>query len=281
MTLVTLGEVWAGSCTGVVGGVRPPRHISEYSLSDSAAPVGRAASVPSQARAIVPGMPRRRSSDVLHITPNHSEEGATPPDAKLASLAARQHGVVTAAQLRLCGLGDSAIGHRAEAGRLHRVHRGVYAVGHASLSLHGRSLVSDRALREVLTRATGRRGTPHLAGLIEPGPLATRSELEDRFLDFLRAHGLPRPAVNAPLTGLARPAVADFLFAAAGLVVETDGARYHGHRLARQSDAARQAMLEAAGYRVLRLTWAQVTRRGDETVRRLRNALGPGELSAS
>ena len=56
----------------------------------------------------------------------------------IAALAARQHGVVTRAQLRDLGFKESAIDRRVAAGRLHRAHRGVYAVGHRLLSRHGR-----------------------------------------------------------------------------------------------------------------------------------------------
>jgi hypothetical protein len=50
-------------------------------------------------------------------------------DAGIARLAARQHGNVTRAQLLEVGLTDEAIAHRVRRGRLHRVHRGVFAVG--------------------------------------------------------------------------------------------------------------------------------------------------------
>lgn len=64
---------------------------------------------------------------------------AQPPlDVALARLAQRQHGVVALAQLRMLGLSASGVRDRAAAGRLHRVHRGVYSVGHALLSVHGR-----------------------------------------------------------------------------------------------------------------------------------------------
>jgi very-short-patch-repair endonuclease len=53
-------------------------------------------------------------------------------DRALARLAGRQHGVVTAAQLAAAGVDKSGITRRVRAGRLHRLHRGVYAVGHRS-----------------------------------------------------------------------------------------------------------------------------------------------------
>lgn len=58
----------------------------------------------------------------------------------LAELAARQHGVVSGAQLRALGLGRSTIGRQVAVGRLHPLHRGVYAVGHPSISERGRYL---------------------------------------------------------------------------------------------------------------------------------------------
>src|SRR3954454_8215428 len=54
------------------------------------------------------------------------------------SLGATQHGVVSHAQLRELGLSRHAIAHRVERGRLHRVFRGVYAVGRPELTRHGR-----------------------------------------------------------------------------------------------------------------------------------------------
>jgi very-short-patch-repair endonuclease len=58
-------------------------------------------------------------------------------DAALAGLAARQHGVVSLVQLRSLGLSARAAQYRGASGRLHRVHRGVYAVGHRVLSPDG------------------------------------------------------------------------------------------------------------------------------------------------
>jgi hypothetical protein len=62
----------------------------------------------------------------------------TQVDAPLAWLAARQHGVVAARQLATLGLSRSAIRRMRERGWLFLIHRGVYAVGHPRLTLHGR-----------------------------------------------------------------------------------------------------------------------------------------------
>ena len=69
-------------------------------------------------------------------------ESTTPLDVALAGLAMRQHGVVAGRQLRALGLSDRAERDRVAAGRLHRVHRGVYAVGHARLSPDGYALAA-------------------------------------------------------------------------------------------------------------------------------------------
>jgi very-short-patch-repair endonuclease len=59
-------------------------------------------------------------------------------DRTVARVAARQHGVVTFTELDEAGIDHSGISRRVQAGRLHRIHRGVYAVGHAGLSNEGR-----------------------------------------------------------------------------------------------------------------------------------------------
>jgi very-short-patch-repair endonuclease len=57
----------------------------------------------------------------------------------LAELAAAQHGVITTRQL---GLTSGAIAKRLKTGTLHRVHRGVYALGHSRLSERGRYMAA-------------------------------------------------------------------------------------------------------------------------------------------
>jgi very-short-patch-repair endonuclease len=68
--------------------------------------------------------------------------------AAIAAVAGRQHGVITVAQLHRCGLGPSGIRDWLRAGRLHRIHRGVYAVGHLGLSIEGEWLAAVLACGE-------------------------------------------------------------------------------------------------------------------------------------
>ncbi|MEA2126803.1 MAG: hypothetical protein QOI80_3585, partial [Solirubrobacteraceae bacterium] len=53
---------------------------------------------------------------------------------KVAEVAGRQHGLITTAQLHSSGVGKGGIEKAVKAGRLWRVHLGVYAVGHPALS---------------------------------------------------------------------------------------------------------------------------------------------------
>jgi len=50
--------------------------------------------------------------------------------------------VVSRPQLRAIGFDDSAIARRVRAGRLHRIHLGVYAVGHTVLNRNARYLAA-------------------------------------------------------------------------------------------------------------------------------------------
>src|SRR4051794_36693099 len=60
------------------------------------------------------------------------------PAKAIWSLAAKQHGVLSRRQLIELGLDPQAIKHRLRKGRLHSIHRGVYAVGRPDLTNHGR-----------------------------------------------------------------------------------------------------------------------------------------------
>jgi len=98
----------------------------------------------------------------------------------------------------------------------------------------------------------------------------SRSDLERLFLRFCRRHRLPPPEVNAHV---GRDEV-DFLWRGQRVVVEMDSWRHHGHRSAFESDRAKDARLQALGYRVLRFTWRQIRETPDEVASALRAVLG-------
>jgi predicted transcriptional regulator of viral defense system len=60
----------------------------------------------------------------------------------LAELATRQHGVVSTRQLAALGYTRSSASKANGVGRLHRIHRGVYRVGHTDLSWEGRCMAA-------------------------------------------------------------------------------------------------------------------------------------------
>jgi len=66
----------------------------------------------------------------------------TTGDVRIGTIAGRQHGVVTVEQLRGAGIDEAGVRRRVAAGRLYRLHRGVYAVGHRGLSWRGRWLAA-------------------------------------------------------------------------------------------------------------------------------------------
>jgi very-short-patch-repair endonuclease len=101
----------------------------------------------------------------------------------------------------------------------------------------------------------GARGTKALRAALHDEPSLTRSEAERRFRQLIRAARLPRPETNARVAGYE----VDFLWRSHRLVVEVDGFTYHGSRAAFERDRTRDADLMAAGYRVVRFTWRQIT----------------------
>jgi len=77
-------------------------------------------------------------------------------DAVAAEIASKQHGVVSVAQLIAAGINRHAIQHRARTGRLHRIHQGIYAVGHVALSPQGQWMAAVLACGRL--RLEGERG---------------------------------------------------------------------------------------------------------------------------
>lgn len=272
--------------------------------------------------------------------------------ARVWALARRQHWVVTREQLLALGMTPAAIDHRLAIGRLHRIYRGVYAVGRPQLTresrwmaallscgpaavlshrsaavlwgvlekegpkieislplplgrkrdditLHRRmatafvstrelgipvttpaqtlvdlgcelrpreleaavneadkrNLISFDRLRDALDERRGQRGARALRSLLDRRTFAlTESELERRFLPIARRAGLSRPETGCTVDGFK----VDFYWPRLGLVVETDGLRYHRTPAQQARDRLRDQAHTAAGHTCLRFTHAQV-----------------------
>jgi very-short-patch-repair endonuclease/predicted transcriptional regulator of viral defense system len=117
--------------------------------------------------------------------------------------------------------------------------------------------LADRTpLTALLERYPRRQGTRALREILDRGvsPTLTRSELEDRFLALVEGRRLPRPRVNVRIGTFE----VDFLWRAQRLVVELDGRETHISAAAFERDRARDRALQAAGWRVVRVTWRQL-----------------------
>jgi very-short-patch-repair endonuclease len=85
-----------------------------------------------------------------------------------------------------------------------------------------------------------------------------------------RDAGLPRPAVNVPIAGLGL----DFAWPSQQLVVELDGYAFHRDRGSFERDRRRDARLQLAGYRVIRVTHRRLAEEPEAVVAELRVLLG-------
>lgn len=115
------------------------------------------------------------------------------PDAAISELAGGQHGVVARGQLIKVGLGEDAIDTRLRLGRLHRMHRGIYAVGHRVISRKGRWMAA------VLACGSGavlsHRSAAALWGIAPAGgAIEITSPRDTRSRDAIRRHFARLPA---------------------------------------------------------------------------------------
>jgi len=133
-----------------------------------------------------------------------------------------------------------------------------------------RRLVTARGMRTMLERHPNHRGTPFWRRLLGDGtPDFTRSKAEENLLELTRLAGLPRPQLNARVLGHE----VDFLWRTTRVIVEVDGYAFHASARSFVQDRRRDAELTAAGYRVLRFTWSDLTTERLPTLARLAQAL--------
>jgi very-short-patch-repair endonuclease len=199
--------------------------------------------------------PREGPIHVMLPTGGHNRPGITVHRANLHPQdITRRHGVpVTSAARTILDLAASAPFEAERALNEARIAR----------------LVSDPSLNEQFSRYPHHRGTAALKEAIRPGPAFTRSEAERRALDLIRRAGLPAPEVNQRVEGFE----VDLLWRAERLVVEIDGYAFHSMRSSFERDRRRDQALVAAGWRVVRVTWRQLTERPEAVAVMLATAL--------
>lgn len=125
----------------------------------------------------------------------------------------------------------------------------------------------------------GRRGVAVMRSLLAERTAdvaAPASELEARFIELLRAAGLPDPVrqldVGDDEGWIGR---VDFAYPDVGLLVELDGRRHHSALVDRRADARRDDRMRLGGWRHIdRFTWADMAERDDLVVAHLRRRLG-------
>lgn len=145
-------------------------------------------------------------------------------------------------------------------------------------------LTDPDALRAALDRYSGRPGVAALRRILDRQSFRlTDSELERRFLAIVRRTHLPPPDTGTRLNGFK----VDFHWPDLGLVVETDGLRYHRTIAQQMRDRLRDQAHTAAGLATLRFTHFQVrheARYVESTliavVRRLRQKPREGSLGS-
>ena len=116
-------------------------------------------------------------------------------------------------------------------------------------------LVDPDALRSALNAHTRQRGVAPLRAILDRRTFVlTDSGLERLFLPIARRAGLPKPITRLRLNGFK----VDFYWPDLGLVVESDGLRYHRTPAEQARDRLRDQTHAAAGLTPLRFTHAQV-----------------------
>ncbi|HEX3240140.1 MAG TPA: DUF559 domain-containing protein [Solirubrobacterales bacterium] len=118
-----------------------------------------------------------------------------------------------------------------------------------------REVIDFEALRDALDERAGKQGVRPLRALLDRETFVlSDEELERLFRPLARSAGLPLPMTKEIVNGYE----VDFFWPDLGLLVETDGRRYHRTPLAQARDIERDQAHTAAGLTPLRFTHHQV-----------------------
>lgn len=141
-----------------------------------------------------------------------------------------------------------------------------------------RGLVSIPRLRWRLDElGGGRRGVGTMRGLIldrDPSARLPGSGFERRVLRMLRRCGFPEPALQHEVRRDGRlVAVVDFAYPELRLAIEADGYRWHSGRARWLHDRRRSNKLTLLGWRIIHVTWDDLTDGREAVIDSIRNAM--------
>ena len=145
---------------------------------------------------------------------------------------------------------------------------GKTALKHAVEQADRLHLLDVSATYAALERVRGRRNLRKLRRILAryAGAPPVRSEQERFFLELAERAGLPAPLVNTRVAGIE----VDIFWPQWRLVVELDGRGYHFAPDSFEHDRTRDARLQKAGCRVLRVTYRRLHRRSSSVIADIR-----------
>jgi very-short-patch-repair endonuclease len=132
------------------------------------------------------------------------------------------------------------------------------------------------AITDLLARSHRHPGAARLRAALRVDRLGedrTKTPLERRFLGLCARAEVTRPAINQWMPVGGEEMECDFVWNAERVVVEVDGWETHRTRAAFENDRRRDRLLQTGGWRVIRLTWRDVTERADQVTEMLRALL--------
>jgi hypothetical protein len=241
-----------------------------------------------------------KTGDWHQASPGASKSTTSGVDRAIAMVCRRQRQLITVDQLGECGLSRSGMRSRVTAGRLHRVHRKVFCLHPPPLSRRQLFLaaviacgpgtcLSDLSAAFHLSIAKFAPEVVHVCNQSHTGRSLSGIVVHRRTVlrrDVLKLDGIwctsPARTIVDCAASLSEELLEDLLMAADAkrsldrarleeleLIVEADSWRWHGGRLAGESDADRDQLLSMAGWQVVHFTRDQIKHEGDRTGRRL------------
>jgi very-short-patch-repair endonuclease len=152
-------------------------------------------------------------------------------------------------------------------------------LGRAVDRFAARGLASFEQMSQVLDEL-GRKGKPGVVRLrraLEPrlgSTTSPESDLESRLLEVIRMSGLPEPDMQHRPPWLKHVnGRVDLAYPDAKVVIEGDSREWHGDEYTFQADRERDNLAQLAGWRILRFTWKDITRRPEYLVLSIRRVL--------